>query len=187
LDFGIGKLITARGAQETELTQLGGRPLTPDYAAPEQITGASITTAADVYGLGVMLHELLTGERPYRLRYGSRGALEDAILNSEAMAPSRVAVSMDAARARATTPQQLAKTLRGDIDVILSKALKKAPAERYATVNAFAEDIERLFRRHSRFRAGCGPGLPRGAIRSGDPCIDACNWRAASRESPLFV
>lgn len=146
LDFGIAKLITEGEAQETELTQLGGRPLTPDYAAPEQITGASITTATDVYGLGVMLHELLTGERPYSLRHESHGALEDAILNVEATAPSRVAVSADAARVRATTPQQLAKNLKGDIDIILSKALKKAPAERYATVNAFAEDIERFLR-----------------------------------------
>lgn len=146
LDFGIAKLITDGEAQETELTQLGGRPLTPDYAAPEQISGASITTAADIYGLGVMLHELLTGERPYRLRRESRGALEDAILKVDATAPSRVAVSADAARVRATTPQQLAKALRGDIDTILSKALKKAPAERYATVNAFSEDIERFLR-----------------------------------------
>jgi WD40 repeat protein/serine/threonine protein kinase len=146
LDFGIAKLVIEGEAPETELTQLGGRPLTPDYAAPEQIIGASITTAADVYGLGVMLHELLTGERPYRLRHDSRGALEDAILNVEATAPSRVTVSADSARVRGTTPQHLAKTLKGDIDVILSKALKKVPAERYATVNAFTEDIERYLR-----------------------------------------
>jgi serine/threonine protein kinase len=64
LDFGIAKLLTEGQAMETELTQMGGRALTPDYAAPEQIAGASITTAADVYAFGVMLHELLTGERP---------------------------------------------------------------------------------------------------------------------------
>jgi WD40 repeat protein/serine/threonine protein kinase len=146
LDFGIAKLLADGEAKETELTQLGGRALTPDYAAPEQITGAPITTAADVYSLGVLLHELLTGELPYRLRSGSRGALENAILQVEPAAPSRTAASEGSARLRATTPKQLAKTLKGDIDIMVSKALKKTPAARYATVNAFAEDIEHLLR-----------------------------------------
>ena len=146
LDFGIAKLLTEGEAKETELTQMGGRALTPDYAAPEQIAGAPITTAADVYALGVMLYELLTGERPYKLKRDSRGALEEAILQADPVAPSRAALSAAAAVARATTPKKLSSTLQGDLDTIAIKALKKPPAERYATANAFGEDIERYLR-----------------------------------------
>jgi len=146
LDFGIAKLLSEGEAKETELTQLGGRALTPDYAAPEQIAGAAVTTAADVYALGVMLYELLTGERPYKLKRDSRGALEEAILQADPVAPSRAAPSEAAAAARATTAKKLSSTLRGDLDTIAIKALKKSPAERYATANAFGEDIERYLR-----------------------------------------
>jgi WD40 repeat protein/tRNA A-37 threonylcarbamoyl transferase component Bud32/TPR repeat protein len=146
LDFGIAKLLSEGEAKETELTQLGGRALTLDYAAPEQIAGAPVTTAADVYALGVMLYELLTGERPYKLKRDSRGALEEAILQVDPVTPSRAALSGAAAAARATSPTKLSSTLRGDLDTIAIKALKKAPAERYATANAFGEDIERFLR-----------------------------------------
>ena len=146
LDFGIAKLLTAGDARETELTQLGGRALTPDYAAPEQIAGGPVTTAVDVYALGVILYELLTGERPYRLKRDSRGALEEAILAADPVAPSRAAPCESVAQARGTSPRRLAKALRGDLDTIAIKALKKAPAERYATANAFGEDIARCLR-----------------------------------------
>jgi WD40 repeat protein/serine/threonine protein kinase len=146
LDFGIAKLVRDGEAKETELTQLGGRALTPDYAAPEQIAGDPITTAADVYGLGVILYELLTGERPYHLKRDSRGALEEAILQAEPLAPSRCAVNAAAAQNRATTTKKLGRTLRGDLDTITLKALKKSPSERYATANAFHEDIARYLR-----------------------------------------
>ncbi len=144
LDFGIAKLLTQGQAKETELTQMGGRALTPDYAAPEQIAGAPITTAADVYALGVMLYELLTGERPYKLKRDSRGALEEAILRADPVAPSRAALSEAAATARSTTAKKLSSSLRGDLDTIVTKALKKSPTERYATANAFGEDIARF-------------------------------------------
>lgn len=147
LDFGIAKLVTdAGGAQATELTLLGGQALTPDYAAPEQIAAQPITTAADVYAIGVMLYELLTGQRPYRLGRNSRGALEEAILNDDPVAPSRLELSAAAASARGASPRRLARTFAGDLDTLLLKALRKKPAERYATANAFAEDIGRYQR-----------------------------------------
>ena len=146
LDFGIAKLLSEREAKETELTQLGGRALTPDYAAPEQIAGTPITTAADVYSLGVMLYELLAGQRPYKLKRDSRGALEEAILQSDPVPPSRATLDEADAAARSTTAKKLSSILRGDLDTIVIKALKKSPAERYATANAFGEDIERFQR-----------------------------------------
>jgi len=146
LDFGIAKLLTEGEAKETELTRLGGRALTPDYAAPEQITGAPITTAADVYALGAMLYEMLTGERPYKLKRDSRGALEDAILRADPPPPSRAPLSDAAAAARGTSAKKLSSAFRGDLDTIAAKALKKSPAERYATANAFGEDIARYLR-----------------------------------------
>ena len=137
LDFGIAKLVTAdsASAEETELTRMSGRALTPSYAAPEQILGQPVTTAVDIYALGVMLFELLTGERPYRLgrtEVQSRAALEEAIVRVDATAPS--AVAQDKAVRRA---------LRGDLDAIVLKALKKQPQERYQTAAELADDIER--------------------------------------------
>jgi serine/threonine-protein kinase len=141
LDFGIAKLIAEEAAAESELTQAAGRLLTPDYASPEQISGAPLTTATDIYSLGVMLYELLTGERPYRLKRDSRGALEEAILEAEVARPS--AACKDAAKAelRELPLSRLQKALRGDLDTIVLAALKKSPAERYPSVTAFAEDI----------------------------------------------
>ncbi|MDZ7654026.1 MAG: serine/threonine-protein kinase [Burkholderiaceae bacterium] len=132
LDFGIAKLLEDGRAQETELTQLAGRALTPDYAAPEQILGQPIGTAADVYALGVVLFELLTGSRPYKLKRDSRAALEEAIAQAEVQRPSSV-----------VGDARLRRRLRGDLDTIVLKALKRAPAERYSSVEALADDIER--------------------------------------------
>jgi WD40 repeat protein/serine/threonine protein kinase len=144
LDFGIAKLLVEGFAKDSKLTEHEGRALTPEYAAPEQIEGAPVTIAADVYGLGVMLYEILVGRSPYSLRRESRGALEEAILKSEPMAPSRVTLSEDAASKRAATPARFARAVGGDIDTIVLKALQKAPTDRYPTANAFAEDIARF-------------------------------------------
>jgi serine/threonine protein kinase/tetratricopeptide (TPR) repeat protein len=134
LDFGIAKLLVEGEGRETELTRIGGRALTPDYASPEQITGDVVSTASDVYSLGVILYEMLTGQRPYRLKRDSLGSLEEAIIAVDPLPPSR-AVKPEARR--------LGKALRGDLDTIVLKALRKAPQDRYATVDAFAQDLER--------------------------------------------
>jgi WD40 repeat protein len=146
LDFGIAKILSEGEAKETQLTQFADRALTPDYAAPEQIAGAPITTAADVYALGVVLYELLTGERPYHLKRESLGALEEAILQTEPMPPSRISPNETSAEARATTTRRLSKALTGDLDAITMKALKKSPRDRYWTASEFAEDVARFLR-----------------------------------------
>src|SRR6185436_1450027 len=122
LDCGIAKLLEDGEARETQFTEISGRALTPDYASPEQILGEPLTTASDVYSLGVILYELLCDQRPYKLQRDSRGALEEAILQAEPPSPSE---RVDARQRRA---------LRGDLDTVVLKALKKKPAERYATV-----------------------------------------------------
>jgi tetratricopeptide (TPR) repeat protein len=141
LDFGIGKLLTQDTAEETELTQLSGRMFTPGYASPEQIAGQPLTTASDIYSLGVVLYELLTGVRPYRLKYDSRAALEEAILKEALRRPSQNRFSSQVAASRGTSDRALARTLAGDLDTIVLKALKRNPLERYASVSAFAQDI----------------------------------------------
>jgi serine/threonine-protein kinase len=143
LDFGIAKLVTEGGADETELTRIGGRALTPDYASPEQITGATISTASDVYSLGVILYELLTGDRPYKLKRSTGLGLEQAILSTDPPRPSQTTGDPLKAQARSTTPARLSRSLRGDLDTIVRKALQKQPHERYATADAFAQDIQR--------------------------------------------
>jgi eukaryotic-like serine/threonine-protein kinase len=131
LDFGIAKLLDPDvGAQQTELA---AQAFTPDYAAPEQIAGQPVTTATDVYSLGVLLYELTTLVRPYRLAHGTRAALEQAIASTDPVRPSVAAGQVSWRR-----------DLRGDIDTIVLKALKKLPEERYATVSAFADDIDRF-------------------------------------------
>ena len=147
LDFGIAKLVTGAGeARETELTQLGGRAFTPEYASPEQVTGASITTASDVYALGVVLYELLCGKRPYALKRESRGALEEAIVAAETHEPSHAAISDIDASARAASPKALRQALAGDLDTIALKARKKVPEERYTSAHEMLQDLERYLR-----------------------------------------
>lgn len=132
LDFGIAKLLGEDGTQDSELTHQMGRALTPDYASPEQIRGEPLTVASDVYGLGVVLYELLSGQRPYHLERGPRGSIEQAILATDPAPPSQ-AVAAPAMR----------RQLMGDLDTIVLKALHKDSSLRYATVNALVEDIER--------------------------------------------
>ena len=146
LDFGIAKLLLEGEARETELTQVGGRALTPDYASPEQILGEPVTTASDVYSLGVVLYELLCGSRPYRLKRDSRAALEEAILAADPVWPSHAAIGEAMAEARLTTAKKLSHALAGELDAIVGKALKKNPLERYTTADAFAQDLDRYLK-----------------------------------------
>jgi serine/threonine-protein kinase len=125
LDFGIAKLLDGETTHDSALTEFGPRALTPDYASPEQIRGEPLTVAADVYALGVLLYELLTDRLPYPRK--SRPELEHAILNLEPQRPSEFG----------------GRALRGDLDTIALKALKKQPEDRYATVNALADDVVR--------------------------------------------
>jgi tetratricopeptide (TPR) repeat protein len=144
VDFGIAKLLIEGEANETELTRIGGRALTLDYASPEQITGDTISAASDVYSLGVILYELLTGERPYKIKRSALVRLEDAILLTNPARPSQASISSSAANARSTNPAKLARSLKGDLDTIVLKALQKQPQDRYTTADAFAADIERF-------------------------------------------
>jgi serine/threonine-protein kinase len=142
LDFGVAKLISEGEIREPALTQFGGRALTPEYASPEQINGGPITTACDIYALGVVLYELLTGNRPYQVKPGP-GLLEAAIANADVVAPSRSTVDLETARKRVLTANQLGRALRGDLDTIVLKALRREPSQRYASADALAQDIGR--------------------------------------------
>ena len=135
LDFGVAKLLEGEATRRTALTELTGRALTPEFASPEQIRGEPLGTASDVYSLAVIAYELLAGARPYRLRRGTAAELEDAIAQVEPRLASDAAV----------TPA-LRKALRGDLDAILNRGLKKRAAERYPNVESFAQDLRRHLR-----------------------------------------
>jgi len=135
LDFGIAKLLAEarpEGDETAGPTQRLGRAMTPHYASPEQLKGQAVTVASDVYSLGVLLFELLTGRRPHEPKRSSLAALEEAVLHGEAPAASR--------RVRERAVQ---RALQGDVDAILAKALQRELPQRYATVEAMAEDIAR--------------------------------------------
>ncbi len=143
LDFGVATLLEPEGAAlDTPLTRATGRALTPGYASPEQILGTPLTTASDVYSLGVVLFELLTGSRPVQLPGSSGPELAAAILASEPLSPS-LAVSEAAALARGSTAAKLRRRLAGDLDSILLRALAKQPEGRYPSAEAFADDLRR--------------------------------------------
>lgn len=134
LDFGVAKLLEEDLAPSSNLTQQMGRPVTPDYASPEQIGGRPVTVATDIYSMGIVLYELLTGSRPYRLGRPTAGAMEEAILAADVpRASTRVN----------KTNRRLARQMRGDLDTILVKALSKEPSHRYASVESMAADLQR--------------------------------------------
>jgi serine/threonine protein kinase len=159
LDFGIAKILSPQRSEENlpqPVTLL--RMLTPDYASPEQLRHEPISTASDVYSLGVILYELLTGQSPYRVSAGSPQEMMKAICDTEPEKPStaarraslpegsigkRTSPSMGTARLKEAKPEKLFKVLAGDLDNIVLKALRKEPQRRYSSVEQFSEDIRR--------------------------------------------
>ena len=139
VDFGVARLLVSDAAEGLDRTS-GERRMTPHYAAPEQVRGETPSTATDVYGLGVVLYELLCGVRPWEGASSSHD-LERAILEATPEPPSRMAAR---APADAWPGRAWAERLRGDLDAIVLQAMRKEPRERYASVQSLAEDIERF-------------------------------------------
>jgi serine/threonine protein kinase/tetratricopeptide (TPR) repeat protein len=154
LDFGIAKLLAPENLSHTlPVTRLQERILTPENAAPEQVLGRPITTATDIYALGVLLYQLLTGRSPYRLLSYSQLQLERAICMDDPARPSQIVVAKlkgetDSDRSRISdrrglSPQRLRARLGGDLDAIVGMAMRKEPDRRYASVEALADDLRR--------------------------------------------
>jgi eukaryotic-like serine/threonine-protein kinase len=154
LDFGIAKLLAPESLSHTlPVTRLQERILTPENAAPEQVLGRPITTATDTYALGVLLYLLLTGRSPYRLLSYSQLQLERAICMDDPARPSQMVVAKlkgetDADRSRISdrrglSPQRLRARLSGDLDAIVSMAMRKEPDRRYTSAEALADDLRR--------------------------------------------
>jgi eukaryotic-like serine/threonine-protein kinase len=138
LDFGIAKLLSADDEAFTQ-TAPGLRAMTPDYASPEQIKGEKITTASDVYSLGVLLYELLTGQRPYRLKTRTPEEFARAITEQEPERPSSAITNGDPS----SVVSRHSSFPKGDLDNIVLMALRKEPERRYSSVAQFSEDIRR--------------------------------------------
>jgi serine/threonine protein kinase len=155
LDFGIAKLLNPEMAGQTLApTAVGMQLMTPEYASPEQVRGETVTTSTDVYSLGVLLYELLTGRRPYRITSRAVADIARVVCETEPIRPSLAVVSADAPPTGAATTrpgtrtgpietQRLRRRLEGDLDNIVLKALSKEPVRRYASVDQFAEDVRR--------------------------------------------
>ena len=162
IDFGIAKAVEDHATDATLLTRDGQVVGTPEYMSPEQAGAldADVDTRTDVYALGVVLYELLAGRKPYRFRHGTRDEVQRVLRDEPAVRPSTAVGGRRAGRltaaavpaneawaalalARQTTPARLRRVLSGDLDTIVMKAMAFEPARRYASVDQFAEDVER--------------------------------------------
>ena len=179
LDFGIAKLLRPEFfSQPVEATRADSRMLTPWYASPEQVRGEPITTASDIYSLGVLLYELVASRRPYAVHTDTQLDILKAVCDQEPQKPSsslfraekpsaeeenpNYLSPAEIAETRATVPEKLKREISGDIDTIVLKALRKEPQRRYPSAEQFAEDIRRYLeglpvtahRNSRRYRAG---------------------------------
>ncbi len=152
LDFGIAKLLSPDPGEAVTRTETAVRLMTPDYASPEQVRGGAITTATDVYSLGIVLYELLTARRPHQFETYSPFEIERAICDTEAPRPSDIAERMRAENGKVKGSRFIShlssflphpSDLRGDLDNIVMMALRKEPARRYPSVEQFSEDLRR--------------------------------------------
>ncbi len=159
LDFGIAKLLSQEPGSLLTMTSLGSGPMTPRYASPEQLIGGPVTTATDVYSLGILLYELLTGHRPYRQTPSQPDQAARTVWDKNPPKPSsavrgtEVVCSTDTgadlltpeavSRQRQEEPAALRRKLRGDLDNIVLKALRKEPERRFSSVEQLSEDLRR--------------------------------------------
>ena len=142
LDFGVAKLIADDAGESTELTREAGAAMTPQYAAPEQRSGGAVSTATDVYGLGMVLYGLLSGSRPY-----AAVPRADDVSRPLWSLPVDAAAAEQIAAQRDTSAKALRRALRGDLAVVVAKAIKPDPGERYRAVPDFADDLQRVLER----------------------------------------
>jgi serine/threonine-protein kinase len=142
LDFGIAKVLEA----DADATRTGRGLLTPEYASPEQVEGRPVTTTSDVYSLGVVLYQLLTGIKPFEAGTSPTHELARRVLEEVPQRPSAAIVgkgALEVAHRRATRPERLRRELTGDLDTIVLKALRKEPGRRYASVEQLSADLKR--------------------------------------------
>src|ERR1700730_3604514 len=145
LDFGIAKLLKPEYSTSMALTRTELRPMTPEYASPEQVLGGPITTTSDIYSLGVLLYRLLTGSHPYQLKMHTALEMERAICQTEPERPSTLVMQVtdDALAPFEGRLANLVRQLKGDLDMIVLMAMRKEPQRRYPSAEHLSEDIRR--------------------------------------------